>query len=320
MDNVCLFRNSGGTPRVLWEITSRCNLRCRHCYISKGEKELPWPDVKRIADSLSNLGIQEVILSGGEPLLRSDIFEIVAYLHTLGQGVDICTNGTLLTDDTARELSHYLSEISVSLDGCNSLLYEKMRGESESFSRVVQGIEALARYGCEVHIITVVTALNYDCLPDTVGFAHHLGAASITLLGLVTQETPLRLAADQKAFVQTVIKDLQQQYQGRFAVHAKRIFDRPPFHKCRAGLDVFGIDAAGNLLPCILLKGLKLWEVDGSGSSVPLQDNLARVKADIAAWLARKCEFSPLCDKGCLGSYYTRHHRLGCDTLCLQGQ
>jgi radical SAM protein with 4Fe4S-binding SPASM domain len=320
MDNVCLFRNSGGTPRVLWEITSQCNLRCRHCYISKGEKELPWPEVKQIADSLSNLGIQEVILSGGEPLLRNDIFEIVAYLYKLGHGVDVCTNGTLLTDDAVRELSHYLSEISVSLDGCTSLLYERMRGETESFSKVVQGIEALGKYGCQVHIITVVTAINYDYLPEIVRLAYQLGSASITLLGLVDQATPLRLAAEQKAFVQTLIRDLQQQYQGKFAVNSKRIFDSPPFHKCRAGLNVFGIDASGNLLPCILLKRLRLWEFDGSGRYALAQGNLARVKAEIETWLARRCEFSPLCQKGCLGSYYTRHNRLGCDTLCLHAQ
>jgi radical SAM protein with 4Fe4S-binding SPASM domain len=320
MDNVCLFRNSGGTPRVLWEITSRCNLRCRHCYISKGERELPWPEVKQIADSLSNLGIEEVILSGGEPLLRRDIFEIVDYLHKLGHGVDVCTNGTLLTDDAARELSHYLSEISVSLDGCNSWLYERMRGETESFSNVVQGIEALGNYGCEVHIITVVTAINYDYLPEIVRLAYQLGSESITLLGLVDQATPLRLTPEQKTFVQSLIRDLQQQYQGKFAVNSKRIFDSPPFHKCRAGLDVFGIDASGNLLPCILLKRLRLWEFDGSGRYALAHENLARIKAEIETWLARRCEFSPLCQKGCLGSYYTRHNRLGCDTLCLHAQ
>jgi radical SAM protein with 4Fe4S-binding SPASM domain len=318
MDNVCLFRNSGGATRALWEITSRCNLDCRHCYLSKNERsDLSLQDVKRIADSLSSLGIDEVILSGGEPLLRSDIFEIVSYLHLLGHGVDLCTNGTLLDDHAARELSRYLSEISVSLDGYDCMSYERMRGEAKTFNRVIRGIEALGKYGCEVHIITVVTATNYDKLPEIVHLASELGSEFITLLGLVHQQTALRLSAEQQTLARGMIKDLQKRYEGKFAINTKRIFDQPPFHKCRAGLDVFGIDASGNLMPCILLKRLRLWEFGGSGSYSLAHENLARVKAEIEAWLAQKCEFSPSCQKGCLGSYWTQHHRLGCDTLCV---
>lgn len=321
MANVCLFRNSAGTTRALWEITSRCNLACVHCYINKNEGfELPLKDVKRIADSLSSLGIKEIILSGGEPLLRSDIFEIVSYLHMLGHGVDLCTNGTLLNDSVARELSRYLSEISVSLDGCDSVSYARMRGDGRTFNRVLRGIEALGKYGCEVHVITVVTAVNYDQLPEIVHLASELGSESISLLGLVHQPSDLVLSAEQRAVVRGVIKDLQKRYEGKYVINTKRIDDNPPFHKCRAGLDVFGIDAFGNLLPCILLKRMRLWEFGGSGRYDLVPENFARVKAEIETWLARKCEFAPSCQKGCLGSYWTQHQRLGCDTLCAYAQ
>ena len=114
-----------------------------------------------------------------------------------------------------------------------------------------------------------------------------------------------------------VITDLQKRYRGRYAVNTKRIFDNPPFHKCRAGIDVFGIDASGNLLPCILFKGVQLWEFNGSATHAMARENLARFRADTEKWLAERCRFSPSCEKGCLGSYWTLHKRIGCDTLCV---
>jgi MoaA/NifB/PqqE/SkfB family radical SAM enzyme len=317
MDNACLFRPGGGKTRLLWEITRDCNLRCRHCYVDKGGRtELPLPEVKAIADRLPALGIDDVVLSGGEPLLRSDIFEIVAYLHRLGRGVDLCTNGTLVDAGRAKELSRYLSEISVSLDGWDGASYRAMRRDANGFDRVLHAIDHLSRCGCEVHLITVVTRGNHYRLREIVRLGHELGSESITLLGLLSDAEALGLSAEERLAVQGAVRDLQAEYRGRYRVNTKRIFNDAPFLECRAGMDIFGIDALGNLLPCILLKGMPLWETVGSPAYTLSPERLAAARQEIEACMAGPCRFSESCRKGCLGSHFVKFNRVGCDASC----
>lgn len=314
MENMCLFRPGGGKTRLLWEITRECNLRCRHCYVEKeGLTELPLAKIKAIADGLSAIGIDDVVLSGGEPLLRRDIFEILAHLHRLGYGVDLCTNGTVVDADRAKELSLYLSEVSVSLDGWDSTSYQAVRRDPNGFDRVLRGIECLSGAGCEVHLITVVTRHNHEKLREIVRLGHELGSESITFLGLLNDDEALGLSAAERVAVGEVIRELQAEFRGHYRINTKRIFNEAPFQECRAGMDIFGIDALGNLLPCILLKGKSLWT---TGSYAMSTDRLAAARREIEAWAARKCRFSPACRKGCLGSHWAQYGQVGCETSC----
>ncbi len=318
MDNVCLFRPSAGKKRVLWEITRACNLACRHCYVRKeGGIGLPFSEITAIADRLPDLGIDDVILSGGEPLLRGDILEIVSYLHGRGLGVDLCTNGTLVDRDRAKQLARYLSEISVSLDGCDAESYARLRGDAAAFDRTRRAIAYLGEAGCEVHVITVVTNCNWDRLPDIVRLAQELGAESITLLGLLNQDGALALSPNQHAAVRENAHALRARHQGQFRINTKRIFDAPPFQECRAGIDVFGIDASGQLLPCILFRDLGLWETARPPLYTLSPDRLLNVRRQIEECAAQTCDFCPTCRKGCLGSHWVRDNEIGCDTSCV---
>jgi MoaA/NifB/PqqE/SkfB family radical SAM enzyme len=317
MDNMCLFRPGAGRTRLLWEVTRACNLRCRHCYVQKEDRGgLPLPEMKAIADRLPALGVHDVVLSGGEPLLRNDLYEIVAYLHRLGLGVDLCTNGTLLDADRARELSRYLDEVSVSLDGCDAASYEAMRRHPGGFDRVVSAIEQLGRHGCEVHLITVVARTNHDRVREIVRLGQRLGAESITLMGLLTDDEALALSAAERAGVGRAVRELQSELRGRFRINTKRIFNDPPFLECRAGLDVLGIDARGYLLPCILFKGKGPWSVGASAAYALPPAHLAAARREIEAFTAGTCRWCASCGKGCLGSFWVEHAGLGCDTSC----
>lgn len=103
------------------ELTNQCNLRCRHCYASAREKlenELSLDEVKQLLRELSQVGTVEVEFSGGEPLLRPDLFEIIEYAKGLDFSVVLITNGTLVDRETAKRLGSLgLKHVQVSLDG-----------------------------------------------------------------------------------------------------------------------------------------------------------------------------------------------------------
>ncbi|MGQ9712283.1 MAG: radical SAM protein [Desulfotomaculales bacterium] len=106
---------------VTIELTNECNLKCRHCYASAGEKldnELSLDEIKQLLGEISQLGTMEVEFSGGEPLLRPDLFEMIEYAEGLDFSVVLITNGTLVDREVASTLGNLgLKHVQVSLDG-----------------------------------------------------------------------------------------------------------------------------------------------------------------------------------------------------------
>lgn len=318
MDSVCLFRPGAGKKRLLWEITRACNQSCPHCYVPAAKaNELPLRTIKSIASSLPKFGINDVILSGGEPLLRRDIYGVIAHIRALGLGLDMCTNGTLVSRGDARELCGYLTEISVSFDGYDDASYCRMRRSTPGgFGSALAAIGHLSSFGCEVHVITVATQENFDHLAEIVRLTQDAGAESITVLGLLNPEPGMSMSEDQRSVVQQTVARLRCEYEGRYRINTKRIFETPPFLECRAGIDVFGIDALGSLLPCILFGGKSLWETSDPQSYTLSSKRLAAARREIQEFVPRDCPLSPACGKGCLGSHWVRDRAIGCDTLC----
>jgi sulfatase maturation enzyme AslB (radical SAM superfamily) len=113
---------TGYPYHVVWEVTTRCNLNCIHCYASSvdsAQTELTTAEGKRFLDDVAAVGdIRMIVITGGEPLLRKDIFELVEYAGKLGLSIIFSTNGTLLTPDIAKDLVKLgVANFSISLDG-----------------------------------------------------------------------------------------------------------------------------------------------------------------------------------------------------------
>jgi MoaA/NifB/PqqE/SkfB family radical SAM enzyme len=110
---------------LAWETTRRCNLACLHCRAAAGAGpypgELTTAEGKKLLDDLATMGQVVVILTGGEPLLRSDIFDLAAYGHDLGHRMVMAVNGTLLTPEVAARLKDAgIQRLSISIDGATS--------------------------------------------------------------------------------------------------------------------------------------------------------------------------------------------------------
>jgi len=169
MDHLRYGADTHQKPVVVWNSTRRCNLNCLHCY-SKSENKL-YPDelttqeAKLFVKDLSEYGVKVLLLSGGEPLLRHDLFEVARFASDQELRAVLSTNGTLITESMARELKKSgLSYVGISLDGIGET-NDKFRGKTDAFNLAVQGIRNCLKADVKTGLRFTVTKYNYKDLP-----------------------------------------------------------------------------------------------------------------------------------------------------------
>jgi len=168
---------------VAWEVTRSCNLSCAHCRASSNsghyEGELDTRDCYGIIDQIIEVGKPVLILTGGEPLIREDIFSIAAYAAHVGLRVVMGSNGTLITPGIAAKLKDVpLSRVSVSLDFPTAELQDRFRGQPGAYKAALAGIENLRNAGIEVQVNCTLTKLNIAYLDDLIKLALSAGAVA----------------------------------------------------------------------------------------------------------------------------------------------
>ncbi len=175
---------------VAWEVTRSCNLACGHCRASAlcgpYEGELGTKECLRLLDEIAAVGKPVIILTGGEPLLRTDIYEIASYGDKLGLRMVLATNGTFVTEAVAKKLIESgIRRVSISLDGPDAASHDSFRGVSGAFAEALAGIEALKKAGLEFQINTTITQANLAQIKEIHDLAHRLGAAAHHIFLLV---------------------------------------------------------------------------------------------------------------------------------------
>lgn len=175
---------------VAWEITRNCNLSCIHCRASATmgpyTGELDTRAGMKLLDEIAQLGKPIVILTGGEPLLRPDIFEIASYGNDKGLRMVMAPNGTLLTDKVARKMvDSGIQRISISLDGATKEDHDRFRGVEGAFEGALRGIQHAKDAGIEFQINTTITKTNLDQIPAIQQLAIDLGAVAHHIFLLV---------------------------------------------------------------------------------------------------------------------------------------
>ena len=178
-------------PRIIsWNSTFRCNLRCSHCHMdareNKNSMELTTREGKDLIDQIADVSRPVLILSGGEPLLREDIFELAKYATAKGLRVAMGTNGTLIDDKTAKNLlDSGIRKVAISLDSSKPSLHNELRGAEDSWARAIEGIKACIRKGVGVQVNTTVTQQNYGDIDNIVSLAQGLGVKDFHVFFLV---------------------------------------------------------------------------------------------------------------------------------------
>ncbi|MFZ2799130.1 MAG: radical SAM protein [Syntrophorhabdus sp.] len=168
---------------VAWELTRNCNLNCVHCRAaaSKGphKGELTFAECKRILDQIAGFASPTIILTGGEPLMRDDIFEIIEYGNKQGLRLVIAINGTLLTEEKALKLRDGgIKRVSLSLDGKDAKAHDAFRGVDGSYNSVMKAADILNATGLPFQINTTVTRFNVNDLFEIYSLVKLIGAVA----------------------------------------------------------------------------------------------------------------------------------------------
>ncbi len=176
-------------PVVVYNCTPRCNLRCVHCYANTGCEDasdvLGTDAARRMIDSLAEFGCPVILFSGGEPLLRPDIFELIAHAAARGLRVTLSTNGTTITRDIARELMKTeLGYVGVSIDGAETT-HDEFRRTAGSWQKAVAGIENCRAEGLRTGLRFTLTRRNFGELGELFRLLEELDIPRICFYHLV---------------------------------------------------------------------------------------------------------------------------------------
>jgi len=155
-------------PVTVWNVTRTCNLRCIHCYTDsearKYSGELTTDEGKTLIQDLADFQVPALLFSGGEPLARPDLFELVSFARSLGVRPTLSTNGTLITDETARKIKEAgFTYVGISLDGIGGI-NDRFRGVDGAFDRAVRGFKACVGVGQRVGLRLTLTRHNFKIL------------------------------------------------------------------------------------------------------------------------------------------------------------
>ncbi|MGC9325505.1 MAG: radical SAM protein [Desulfomonilia bacterium] len=178
-------------PTILaWEVTRACTLKCLHCRASSipdpEPDELTTQEGFSLLDQLAREGTRMVILSGGDPLLRQDIFDFAQHGSSRGLRMTMATNGSLITEETAsRILDSGIVRVSISLDGVTPEIHDEFRGMPGAFESALRGIDILSGAGIPFQVNTTVASMNVREMEHFPDFVRSLGAVAWHVFFLV---------------------------------------------------------------------------------------------------------------------------------------
>jgi len=321
------------TPRlVFWETTGDCNLRCVHCrreWDAAPPNELSTSEARNLIDQIAdNRWGSILVFSGGEPLMRRDLFDLLAYAKDRGVTSALATNATRVDDAVAAHLAALaVSRVSVSLDGPDASTHDKFRGLPGSFDDAIRGIRALRKAGIEVQINVTFTKANRDLAEPMLDLVTRLDACALHVFLLV----PVGCGVDLPEAIRLEPAEVEQlltyfddqattrdmEIRATCAPQAQRIRQQrararerkglPPGRGlawsskgCLAGGGIVFIDAVGKVFPCGYLP-IEVGDLRKQPLNQILTDSqlLASLRnTDLLEGRCARCEFAPTCG-GC---------------------
>ncbi|MBR0597278.1 putative heme d1 biosynthesis radical SAM protein NirJ2 [Sinanaerobacter chloroacetimidivorans] len=253
---------------VSWLTTNQCNLKCKHCYQDAGnrqETELTTAQAERLIEEISRAGFKIMIFSGGEPLMRPDIYHLVSCAVKAGLRPVFGTNGTLITREAAKQLKACgAAAMGISLDSLDEKKHNDFRGDSSAFSLTLEGIENCKEAGLPFQIHTTIMNWNSGEICDITDFAVSQGAIAHYLFFLIPvgrgkflEETTLEVVEYEKLLQKIMAKqrdvsiDIKPTCAPQFIRIAEQMGIRTRFLQgCLAGLSYCVVSPMGTVRPC----------------------------------------------------------------------
>ena len=326
-----IFTNGPSVPLSFpqscsFELTYRCNLRCKHCYIGvqPPTEEMDTKSALKVIGKIAETGFGMFELCGGEPLMRDDLSVIAKEIKSYGMTVNLSTNGTLLSQDKVRELKPYVDEAMISVDSHEESNHDNFRGEAGALKLSLEGIRNCVDNDIPVNIYTTLTTFIHTKLPEFVNCMKKLKVSSITFFDL----NPVGRGSTVGAEFRLSLKDLGAAFdtlhrlkdESDVEIHAlapfKFVMDEKALSKntilsggfCNAGINSLSISPDGDLFACTRVR-TKLGnalrdEIRNIWWSSPVLSELrdrSKLKGECG-----KCEYKYVCG-GCRANAYIEH-------------
>lgn len=305
---------------VSWMTTNKCNLKCEHCYQDAADcdsRELTTVEGKAMIEQIARAGFKIMIFSGGEPLMRDDIFELVAHAAAQGLRPVFGSNGTLITDEVARKLKEAgACSMGISIDSLDAAKHDAFRGVAGAHADTLAGIEACKRAGLDFQIHT--TVVNHSIF-----FLIPVGR------GKYIEETSLKVL-ENEALLQDIMRkaaDVDIDVKPTCAPQFTRVADQlgiPTRYTrgCLAGLTYCVIGSEGIVRPCAYMT-----EDAGDVREQPFDEIWAtshvfeRLRTQAYGGNCGECEHKKHCG-GCRAraAYYHDGDYMAQDDYCAYGQ
>ena len=272
----------GFPAHPVWEMTTACNLHCIHCHTSGGKRgadELTTREAKRMLDQLAQVPeFRMVAFTGGEPLVREDLFEVLAYSRALGFSNTLATNAMLIDDAVARHLRRCgVAICAVSLDGFDAATHDYVRNQPGAFEDALRGIRSLQRAGIPLHINITAMEYNLDQLEPLMALVDELETAIVIMYQLVpvgrgraigdasldlgANERLIRFMAQAQSVTRAIMEPVAGPQYWPFLLQRAGIRGGPllrlaetVFHGCSAGRGFVYIKPNGEVWPCPFIE------------------------------------------------------------------
>lgn len=264
---------------LFWETTQRCNLSCAHCRMDSDKtfEEIDRNQARFLIDSIAEFASPILVFSGGEPLLREDIFDLATYARDKGLKTALATNGTLVDQGVVDKIKLAgIRRVSISLDGADASTNNKIRNSVGAFEKALGGLKILVDNGVSTQVNASITKSNAYQLERMIKLAIEQGADAIHLFlvvpvgcGKSLAEDELLMAGEYEATLKQIYT-LSQKYQGDIFTKvtcapqyyrilkqkSPEVFEGPShgMHRiskgCLAGTGVCFVSARGDVYPC----------------------------------------------------------------------
>jgi radical SAM protein with 4Fe4S-binding SPASM domain len=331
-------------PVVFWNLTDHCNLSCTHCYSRSGpgratEGEFSTAEAFRVIDDLAAMGVPLILFTGGEPLMREDIWELARHARNRGLKMALSTNGTLLTPEIARRIKECGIEYAgISLDGALAETHDRFRNSPGAFEKTIRAFAACREAGLRCGVRVTLTQENRHELGDLVDLALAHGASRFCLYWLVPtgrgSDSYTRLQLDRTGVVEALdvlyrkaketdptIMEFLTVDAPQDCIHLLASMEKDGSDDladarelleslkggCSAGTRVANIDAQGNVYPCQFARSPEF--LIGNIRDRPFSELWTDVKNPVLARFREKqarfggrcagCTYRDLCGGGC---------------------
>ncbi|MCR6109028.1 radical SAM protein [Bacillus sp. A301a_S52] len=328
---------------VGWKITSKCNISCKHCWAKLNGEDRDTDKMKDVIDKFYNNNIFHVTITGGEPMIRNDFFEIVRYLKDKKIHLELFTNGWFLNYENSKKLANILSRydtIQISLDGFNEKTHDSQRMKG-SYKKVIEAFKNISKFQIKTRLNFTATHLNVEELYDTFMLANELkidvfSASPVYPSG---KGRDIFHMLNQKDFLEQISRCIDQK--NKLETYFRpflpiTIFSNSSYEKNHKSVDIenihkieegdlyWSIDANGDVYPSIDLYynelcGGNIYDNEIEEIQSNLNENFNKFR-NLKGTKCEQCNFLHLCEGGNLGRTFNKYKHFNMpDPICKKG-